>query len=225
LTLTGAATPVSVYGNSTHAVNATYSGDSVYPRSTSNAVMLNSTTVPDFTIASATPSQTIAPGQTANYTISLTPQNAFTGTVALSCSGLPLGYTCGFAPASPTLNATQATSTMTISPTQSASIPPLSNGEINLASLSSLRPLRHSAAWLLSSMTLFLLVITRIASARRHLGRIACVIAFSSVCLLQGCGNAPFAPPLSTTYSVIVTGTSGTLKHSTTVTLIVTAAE
>jgi hypothetical protein len=233
------ANDIAVAGGGSHSVTANYSGDSVYPQSTSNTVTLVSTTSSDFTIASATSSQTIAPGQSANYTISLTPQNSFDGTVALSCSGLPPGYSCGFAPASLALTATPATSVMTISAAPSAAIaPPVRNGA-DLALLSSflasipirLSPLPEPALLLLTSMALFFLAFTRtacttrIASTKRYAARFACVIAFATVGLLQGCGNAPITPPISTTYTVTVTGTSGTLKHSTTVTLVVKVAE
>jgi FG-GAP repeat len=217
------ATNIAVTGGGSHSVTAVYSGDSIYPASTSDAVTLTATTAPDFTIASATASQTIAPGQTGNYTISLTAQNGFTGAVALSCSGLPSGYTCGFTPPSLTLSAAIATSVMTVS---STSIAWTGDGKINPARLSSIQPFRRSMVWLLSSMTLFLLALARKVSTKGYAVRLACMmIVFAAAVSMQGCGNAPLTPPLSTTSTVTVTGTSGTLTHSTSVTLITKVAE
>jgi hypothetical protein len=218
-------TNIAVAGSGPQSVTANYSGDSVYPASVSNAVTLTSTTVPDFTIASTTSSQSIAPGKSANYTISVTPQNAFTGTVDLSCSGLPARYTCAFVPAALTLTTTKATTVMTISATQSATSMPR-NGPFKLTGLSSTFPSPQSAVWLFSGAALFLLVVTRKGSAGRFASRMACAtVMFAAIGLLPGCGSSPgFASP-PPTYTVTVIGTSGTLRHSTTVTLVVKDGE
>jgi hypothetical protein len=136
---------------------------------------------------------------------------------------LPSGYTCGFTPPSLTLSAAIATSVMTVS---STSIAWTGDGKINPARLSSIQPFRRSMVWLLSSMTLFLLALARKASTKGYAVRLACMmIVFAAAVSMQGCGNAPLTPPLSTTYTVTVTGTSGTLTHSTSVTLITKVAE
>jgi MBG domain-containing protein/Big-like domain-containing protein/VCBS repeat protein len=216
---------IAVAASGPQTVTENYSGDSVYPASVSNAVTLTSTTGADFAIVSATSSQSIAPGQSANYNITVTPQNAFTGTVDLSCSGLPAGYSCAFAPAALTLAATKGTAVMTITSTQSAAIAP-GNGVLNLAVLSSIRPSPQSAFWLFSGLALFLIVLTRKAPPRRYASRMACAaVMFAAIALLPGCGGSPMTPPLSTSYTVTITGTSGMLKHSTAVTLIVKVSE
>jgi fibronectin type 3 domain-containing protein len=71
----------------------------------------------DFTIAATPGSQTVAPGGTTSYTVTVAPQNGFTGTVALSASGLPSGASASFNPisisgsGSSTLTVTTASST------------------------------------------------------------------------------------------------------------------
>jgi hypothetical protein len=45
----------------------------------------------------------------------LSPSGNYTGSIQLSCSGLPTGISCNFSPASLTLNAAKATSTLVLS--------------------------------------------------------------------------------------------------------------
>jgi hypothetical protein len=56
-----------------------------------------------FTIApqaGGSTSSTVAAGQPANYALSISPANGYTGTVSLTCSNLPVNASCSFAPAS-----------------------------------------------------------------------------------------------------------------------------
>ena len=56
-----------------------------------------SSTGPTFNLSSANPAVTVAsPGASGNFSVSVIAVNGFTGTVALSCSGLPTGATCSF---------------------------------------------------------------------------------------------------------------------------------
>jgi hypothetical protein len=225
------ATNIAVTGSGSHSVTAVYSGDSVYPATTSNAVTLMAATTPGFTVVSATTSQTIAPGQTASYAVSVIPQNAFTGTVTLSCSGLPTGYACNFAPASVILNSAPANTIMTISSTTSATVAPV-GGALSWMELSHVGPLPNSPIWLFLGLAMFVLVITGKArtQGRMHAGRFACeAIMLVGISILPGCGNSPItpAPPgLSTkTYTITINGSSGALTRSTTVILVVKGAE
>jgi uncharacterized protein (TIGR03118 family) len=54
---------------------------------------------PDFAVTPAVSSATITAGQSANFTLTVTPNGGFSGTVAFSCMG-PAGVTCTFNPAS-----------------------------------------------------------------------------------------------------------------------------
>jgi carbohydrate binding protein with CBM5/12 domain len=54
------------------------------------------TATPDFTLAVTPASQSVAVGSPATYTVSTTVLNGFSGTVALSVSGLPAGATASF---------------------------------------------------------------------------------------------------------------------------------
>jgi hypothetical protein len=77
-----------------------------------NVLLLN-TTVTDFQVtASALSSASVVPGSSTSATITLAPFGGFRGAVALSCTGLPAGANCSFAPA--TLPNGSGTSTLTI---------------------------------------------------------------------------------------------------------------
>jgi len=67
---------------------------------------------PSFSVG-ATPVTVAGPGQSGTSTINVSPTNGFTGTVTLSCSGLPTGASCSFNP--PSL--TTGTSVLTIATT------------------------------------------------------------------------------------------------------------
>jgi hypothetical protein len=71
----------------------------------------------DFLISAANASGTVNSGQAVQTTITLTPIGGYAGTISLSCSGLPTGATCGFAPNGVAVNGSAATSTVTISTT------------------------------------------------------------------------------------------------------------
>jgi hypothetical protein len=74
--------------------------------------------VPDFSITVTPPTTaTVAAGSPATYTISVAPINSFISLVTLTCSGLPLGTHCTFAPPAVTPGATAVTSVLTISTT------------------------------------------------------------------------------------------------------------
>ena len=70
----------------------------------------------DFSISARPSSQTVEEGGTASYTISLTPQNGFTGTVTLNCAdGVP-GSTCTITPSSVTLTGTRHATVQVVVP-------------------------------------------------------------------------------------------------------------
>ena len=76
------------------------------------------TVTPDFQISAAPVSQTVAPGGSASYAVTITPATGFSGTVALTASGAPSGAT---ATLNPTSISTSGTSTLTV--TTSSSTP------------------------------------------------------------------------------------------------------
>ena len=71
---------------------------------------------PDFHLAASASSLTLAPGESGDITLDVTPDRdgPFDGPVALSCVGLHEGATCAFAPSSVTPGDVGAASTLTI---------------------------------------------------------------------------------------------------------------
>jgi uncharacterized membrane protein len=67
--------------------------------------------VKDFYLTPAPVSRTVTPGASTNYSVTITPLNTFSGTVALLAGGLPSGATASFNPASVT---SSGTSTLTV---------------------------------------------------------------------------------------------------------------
>lgn len=68
-----------------------------------------------FTVALSSDSVSLSKSQPASLQVLLSPSGNYTGSIQLSCSGLPTGISCNFSPASLTLNAAKATSTLVLS--------------------------------------------------------------------------------------------------------------
>jgi len=68
-------------------------------------------TTPDFSVSATPSSQTVTQGASTSYTATVTPSGGFTGTVTFSASGLPAGASASFNPTSVT---TSGSSTMTV---------------------------------------------------------------------------------------------------------------
>jgi hypothetical protein len=69
-----------------------------------DAVVFKIQFTPDFTVVGSPPSVTVSAGQSATYSLTLTPLNAFDQQISLSCSGAPGGSTCTVSPSSLTLD-------------------------------------------------------------------------------------------------------------------------
>jgi Bacterial Ig-like domain (group 3)/FG-GAP-like repeat/FG-GAP repeat len=109
--------PYSFTAAGTYAVVANYTGDSANLASASTPVSVV-VLAPDFTISASPSSATIAAGQSASTTLTVTPIGGYSGTLHFSCGTLPTGVACTFAPASLTpANGATATVSLTVSTT------------------------------------------------------------------------------------------------------------
>jgi hypothetical protein len=167
------------------------------------------TAAPSFTVSSSTAAQTIPTGGSAQYSVTVTAHNGtFPNSVALTASGLPIGATATFSPASVSPGSGSATSQLTINTASTA------------ASVED-----HNTSWKFAASALplfgFLFAIKRFRQRWITMG-IFILVSLGAATAISGCGGG-FSLPGSTakTYSITVTGTSGAEQQSTTVELIV----
>ena len=196
---------IATLGIGTHIITAVYSGDANFTTVTTKLSQVIAP-APDFTVASSTGRQLIPPGASANFTIVVSSMNApFTKPVMMSATNLPPGATYTFTPAAVTPGAAGANTTFTVS------VPPQSR------TASRSRGLGPVA---------FALLLLPFAWLKRHrknpqrllLWMLVALVSFGAV---SGCGEGGYFSQTEQTYTITVTGTSGSLVRSTTVTLTV----
>jgi hypothetical protein len=175
---------------------ATASGD------TNSAVASATYTInlpaPAFTLAASPTSTTISSGQSATFTLTVTPQNGFNQAVSFSCSGLPSGDTCSFTPSTITPSAAAVNSTMTISPSASAT------GSRSL-------PWEKAATGLVLALLLW-------PFGRRRLSyRLSIVLLLLVGLIAAGCGGRP----KSQNYSVSIAASGGGVSQTSSVSLTI----
>jgi hypothetical protein len=200
-----------------HSITASYSGDSNDLASVSNPL---TEVVEDFSVAVSTgASVTIEPGTTATYTVTVSPVSpatTFPAAIAMTASGLPTGATYTMTPA--TIGAGLGTTPVTL-----AIQVPFAITEIK-------RKSGDGVVRGLAPFTLALLLLPfagKLRRAGKRLGRMMSLLLLlaagvSALAGLTGCGaGIGFFGQAQKTYTVTVTGTSGTLSHSTSVTLTV----
>jgi hypothetical protein len=191
----------------------------------------------DFAVApSGSPTATVAPGQTANYMIAVTPYGGFDQTVVLSCSGAPAQSACSLSSSSVALNgSTPASVTVTVTTAGSTA---------SLAHPAGFPPASGTlAVWLAFCGLSGLALLGSDGRSRKRHGRLFYGLAFlcliSLVIMFSSCGggstgtasstSSSTPPPASATpagsYDLTVTGTfktgSTTLTHAAKLTLVV----
>jgi hypothetical protein len=176
----------------------------------------------DFSLVPVTPaSTTVSAGQTANYTVAVSPAGGFNQTVALTCTGGPALSTCAVTPSSVPLNGTVATNvvvsvtTMAASPPQIISFPRADYRLLNLITE------------LLGLLLLIALLRWRRGRRPRLAYGLALLVFFSAGVMMSACGSADVGhqgTPAGT-YPLVVSGTftsgSTRLAHNANLTLVV----
>jgi hypothetical protein len=186
----------------------------------SNAI---SFTVTNFSVTSPTPAQTVTAGGSAMFTISTAPVGgAYTNPVVLTVTGLPVGATATFTLPSVTAGTgTTMTVTTTARPATVASHKPFGLGGPSFPPSLPVWP-----AFVAMSLAAIALAFRKRMPLRRLVPVAALILLIVATGYIAGCaGGFPgLQPPPGTpagTYPLVVTGTSGTDVHTTTVTLIV----
>lgn len=170
-----------------------------------------------FSLAISPSSQTVAAGQTALYTVEVTPQPAFGANVSLTCNAPPTGTACNFTSSTLTLNGPQSSRlnlTTTPQPVTTVASAPWHS------------PLY--ALWLMvPGMSLLGVGLGRKHRRRRWLGLFTLSLFFALVLLQPACSSGTKTPAQVSgtptgTYSMTVTATSGSLTKSVSFQLTVT---
>jgi hypothetical protein len=199
--------PIAIAANTTILKAIAGAADSVY-----SAVASSTYTVlppnAGFTVAATPSSLTIAAGRSATATVTITPQHGFSAPVTFSCSGLPSGASCSFAPATVTPAGGAATATLTVS--------------TSVSNATSEPPTQPKTRLLFPGGTTFAVGICCLAWRKR---RSAMLAVLFGLMLLPGCGggssSSPSSNPPTTTATVTVTATSGTLQNTAIISLAV----
>ncbi|HXE74584.1 MAG TPA: DUF11 domain-containing protein [Candidatus Xenobia bacterium] len=200
--------------------NASVTLTEVDPDTTNNSKMV-ATDVVDFAISVMPASVTVNQGESASYTVTLTPVGGrFDNAVGLSCMDPPVGVTCGFSPSSLAPGGVTVTATLTVRTTaSSSSIPP-----------SGPPPAPPVFLWLLAAAALLSwLMARRVAPQRPRFATACALLALLLLVSLQvACSSTeetpPPSPPAGTprgTHTLTVRGAFSTLEHTATTMLVV----
>jgi hypothetical protein len=194
-------------------VTAVYSGDSNYTGSTSPAVQITiATGAPDFSFPTATTIIIASSGQSGSETISPAAVNGFSGTVNVTCA-VPSNMTYSTCSLNPTSFSVPGGSTLlTVTTTAPSTALPLFN-----------RP--HwfiPSAGALFACIFLLLIPGKKRRVKLAFGLLVFALLAAAFVACGGGGHGPSSPGTPTgTYTVVVTGTSGTLSHTLNVVVIV----
>jgi hypothetical protein len=169
----------------------------------------SSFTAGGFTMSISPSSQSVAAGQTAPYTVQLSPQGAFGANVSLTCSGTPVGASCNFSSTSVSFSGGTGSASSALNLTTTPQ-------PIAIASSGKWRGPLYALWLMIPGMAVFGLGSKLRRS--RWLGMLAISMLLGLILFLQACSSSKTQPQVSGTpsgtYSLKVTATSGTLSQS-----------
>jgi hypothetical protein len=183
-----------------------------------SALMLH---ISSFTAAADPSSKSITAGQSATYTIQVTPQfGSFDSPISFSCTGLPSKCTATFSSVSVTPGASAATTTLTLATRSSAG-----SAAASLSGTSGFRPPVLGFLVLVLSLLLAWTGHRRLPWRIGHrwlaAGILLCLVVLIGSCSSDGGGNPTYTGTPKGTHQISVQATSGTMTVPTVITLVV----
>jgi hypothetical protein len=178
----------------------------------------------DFVLAAApggSTAATVSAGNTANYSLQVSPLNGFTGTVTFTCAGAPLLATCTVLPTSVALDGS-------LPVTFQVTIATIAPSMLVFRTLPQNWPPMPNQWWVVPLLLALLLLTLRASFTPRALGRrigMVYSLALVSILFMSACGGSsssvhmPGTP--KGTYSLTVTSSSGGVNHTQNLTLTV----
>ncbi len=189
-------------------ITAVYAGDSNYATSTSPIV---AQVISDYVVGNTTPTLGVDPGSTAAFNITINPSAGvkFGAPVVLTVTGLPTNFSAAFGTGTVTPGTAGASSSMTV--------------QTYAQVVASLEHHQRMKSYEAAMFWAFLFPLLGMRRIRKRLPKAllmltVCLASVGVIAPLTGCGGGYFGPKPAT-YTLTVTGTSGTLQRSTTVTL------
>lgn len=221
--------PYNVFASLPEVGSPEFRAATVHPEGFSTQVTFSLKNV-DYSVAPTTTTQTVAPGATANYSLTFT---AIVGNsvnpTTFSCTGLPSLSACTFNPTSLPANSPTTPFTLAISTTAPGTATNV--GPANKF----VGPFKRPVVLTLFAMLALMLGLFALPKRRFARLRVSAVSVFGFAALLlltsyiSGCGSTGSGFPLANnnpgtpagTYTVTIVGTSGAVQRTTTVTLVV----
>ena len=201
---------------------------------------------PDFSLSATPGFQTVLQGGSASYTVSASSLNGFTGSVSLSASGGPSGVSIGFTPTSVTAGSGSSTMTVDVASNTTPGIYTLTitgtSGSLvhtatvmlavqgfSISSSPGSQTVVQGGSTTYAASVSFLNGFTGAVSLSASGGPSGVSIGFTPTSVTAGSGSSTMTVnvAINTTpgiYTLTITGTSGSLSHSTTVTLVVSSS-
>jgi hypothetical protein len=203
----------------THSITVSYSGDANYLSATSGGGATLTVIGPDFIITPQPISTTVTAGNPATYSLGVAGSDGFTGNVSVTCALTAAATTCAANPASV---AAGVSTTITVTTIAHQLVRPMP------FSYPVGPQLRITPLAVLLALILALLALRMHFTRRRFAMSIPLGTVLLLIFLIESCGGgsyiSPPPPPHGTqagSYTVTITGTSGNLTHTTTVSLTV----